>query len=111
MKITRSGVNKLVENELKMANEQFPHFRSDHEGIGVIGEEMYELKEILKVLEEDFEKLKLMVYTDKTEEKKQMVASHLTMMGVEVACEAIQVAAMGYKFNGSIIVRKEVEND
>lgn len=107
MKITRNGVNKLVETELDMANKEFPLFHSDHEGVGVIGEEMYELREDMRLLEEAVYRLQVAVFKDADDKKKQTYASRVTLLATEAACEAIQVAAMGYKFNGSMIERGE----
>ena len=38
-------IKKLAEEELERANEKFPLFHSDHEGLGVLEEEMFEVDE------------------------------------------------------------------
>lgn len=111
MKITRKGVSRLIEEELKMANQEFPLFRSDHEGLGVIEEEMFEVTEEYRALRDTLYDMKRAIFRDEDQEKKQICASHITLIATELACEAIQVAAMGYKFNASNMERRENEND
>ena len=107
MKITRNGVHKLVQEEMRMANEEFPMFHSDHEGLCVIEEEIFELSEDYKALMSAVRDIKMSVFKDQTDTNKQICASHITLIAIELACEAIQVAAMGNKFNVSIGERKE----
>ena len=96
MKEIRSDVEKLVQKELESANQKFPMFRSDHEGAAVILEEIEECKQEIENLEIQFEALWSHV---KADNKMSVITSkRLKLAAANLACEAIQVAAMAQKF-------------
>ena len=105
MNAIKSYVEKLVQKELKSENQRFPMFRSDHEGAAVIFEEIEECKQEIENLEIQFEALWSHV---KADNKMSVITSaRLKLTAANLACEAIQVAAMAQKFIDS---QKEREN-
>ena len=98
MKELRSEVRSLVKIELERANEQFPLFHSDHEGISVIREEMQEANADAGSLYELVNMLEQAVFTDMDFEVKKSRAFDAEREAIELACEAIQTAAMLHKF-------------
>ena len=95
MNAVKEDVEKLVQKELESANQRFPMFRSDHEGAAVIFEEIEEADHELKSIKSVFEEL---WYTVKSNESNEPWASRTMEYSVNLACEAIQVAAMAQKF-------------
>ena len=105
MNAVKSDVEKLVQKELKSANQRFPMFRSDHKGAAVVFEEIEECKQEIENLEIQFESLWIHV---KADNKMSVITSaRLKLTAANLACEAIQVAAMAQKFIDS---QKEREN-
>lgn len=99
MNAVNEDVEKLVQKELKSANQRFPMFRSDHEGAAVILEEIEECKQEIENLEIQFEVLWSYV---KADNKISVITSkRLKLTAANLACEAIQVAAMAQKFMDS----------
>lgn len=99
MNAIKSYVEKLVQKELKSENQRFPMFRSDHEGAAVIFEEIEECKQEIENLEIQFEALWSHV---KADNKMSVITSaRLKLTAANLACEAIQVAAMAQKFINS----------
>lgn len=96
MNAVRADVEKLVEKELESANQKFPMFRSDHEGAAVIFEEIEECKQEMENLEIQFEALWSRVKSDN--KMSVIISGRLKLMAINLACEAIQVAAMSQKF-------------
>ena len=54
MNAVKQDVEKLVQKELKSANQRFPMFRSDHEGAAVILEEIEEAQEDMNNVQDNF---------------------------------------------------------
>ena len=107
----RMDVQELMEDELERANKEFPLFRSDHEGVGVIREELGEgLEEIQSVTEIEAE-LEQAVFKDKTIREKHAIARQGVIASVCCACEMIQTAAMFDKFRTSMDQRRQDEKD
>ena len=105
MSTIKSDVEKLVQKELGAANQKFPVFHSDYEGAAVIFEEIEECKQEIENLEIQFEVLWSYV---KADNKISVITSkRLKLAAANLACEAIQVAAMAQKFIDS---QKEREN-
>lgn len=100
-----AAVDKLVAEELKRANENFPLFHSDHEGYAVIQEEIDEAmsanREAMKHKESAWDWIKANVQTNACEEIKAM----REVLGHGIA-EMIQIAAMCEKFIQSQEARK-----
>lgn len=101
MKELRSEVKSLVEIELERANAQFPMFNSDHEGISVIREEMFEATADAESMRNCIDRLENAVFLDSTLDAKWEWAIDAEREAVELACEAIQTAAMLRKFRDS----------
>ena len=82
---------KLINEELDEANEKFPPFHSPHEAYGVIKEELEETKEELECCEKALEKYWMNV---KLDIKQYADITKMEVYAINVAKEAIQVAAM-----------------
>ena len=95
MSTIKSGVEKLVQKELGAANQKFPVFHSDHEGAAVIFEEMQETENELKNVQEYFKALWESV---KQNVDAEWCGESIKIASANLACEAIQVAAMAQKF-------------
>lgn len=106
MDAVRADVEKLVEKELESANKRFPMFRSDHEGAAVIFEEIEEAEGEISGVRRKFAGA---WYSIKHDEriKSYSYISKLKSRAVNLACEAIQVAAMAQKFIDSQKERKK----
>lgn len=95
IRLTYDQVEILADMELERANKQHCQFRSSHEGYAIIREEwketqreMYDMDELIELLEN-----KVFNDTDAT-----ACIHKLRMVAINLACEAIQVAAMCEKF-------------
>lgn len=98
MECLRKDVMKLVNEELERANDMFPMFHSDHEGLAVILEERDEVRSDYVRMRECANKLMESVFKDEDRENKTICANALALNAVYVACEAVQTAAMAIKF-------------
>ena len=83
-------------------------FRSDHEGAAVIFEEMQETENELKNVQEYFKALWESV---KQNVDAEWCGESIKIASVNLACEAIQVSAMGQKFIDSQKDREEKEDN
>lgn len=104
MNAVKQEVENLVQKELESANQRFPMFRSDHEGAAVIFEEIEEAESEMKSIKQVFEEL---WYTVKSNESNGPWVSIVRAYSINLACEAIQVAAMAQKFINSQKARGE----
>lgn len=107
MKKLKTEVEKAVAFELSEANKNYPLFASRHEGLAVIEEEVWEAKNELVRLDGQFNTFRYNVFTDEYEvitEDVQMMREY----AVDLACEAIQVAAMCDKWR---LGRREEYNE
>ncbi len=91
------SVETLIQEELDRANKKFPLFRSRHEGVAVIEEEVYEVTQEWKLVGNGFSNMKEAVFTDQEEIETGLLEYHACLL----VCEAIQVAAMARKFRKS----------
>lgn len=109
MNAVKSDVEKLVQKELVSANQRFPIFHSGYEGAAVIFEEIEECKQEIENLEIQFEALWSHV---KADNKMSVITStRLKLTAANLACEAIQVAAMAQKFIDSQKEREKSEGN
>ena len=95
MNAVESDVRALVDKELAAANERFPQFHSVHEGYAVILEEFDEMKEQAEAAERF---LGYMWDRVKHNSPAKSQVENVMLFSENVACEAIQVAAMCKKF-------------
>lgn len=103
MNAVHDDVVKLVGKELESANKKFPLFRSAHEGCAVILEEFEEAREEIDSVESVFKTLwKLTRASEFGEPVTENLVKQLSQKAVDLACEAIQVAAMAKKFQESM---------
>ena len=96
MNAVKEDVEKLVQKELESANQRFPMFRSDHEGAAVILEEIEETHSEMLDMELNYKSLWQTI-----KENFINTASYAELIfddAINLACEAIQVAAMAQKF-------------
>lgn len=106
MNAVKEDVEKLVQKELESATQRFPMFRSDYEGAAVIFEKIEEVEDEIRVARRNFTGAWYSVTHDERI-KSCTYMSKLKSRAVNLACEAIQVAAMAQNFIDS---QKEREN-
>lgn len=108
MNAVKADVEKLVQKELESANQRFPMFRSDHEGAAVIFEEIeeteHELNEVRFAFKEMWRSIKLNT-------GGIPFCEVVLKRSLNLACEAIQVAAMAQKFIDSQKERNKSEGN
>lgn len=108
MNAVKEDVEKLVHKELESANQRFPMFRSDHEGAAVIYEEIEEVECELSGVRRMFAGAWYSIKHDETDTSR---IYKLKIRALNLACEAIQVAAMAQKFIDSQKEREKSENN
>lgn len=91
----------LVEEELAAAMEEHPLFASAHEGYAVLLEEVEEAEVELKNSQNSLRLLWSGVKHDNPETVK-LAANHAKYAAINLAAEAIQVAAMALKLLASL---------
>lgn len=97
MDAVKEDVKLLVQKELESANKKFPMFYSDHEGYAVLKEEVEEAEEDLIRTKDQV--ASLWRFTKKNLNKpKELAAESIKESAIELAVEAVQVAAMAQKF-------------
>lgn len=97
MDAIRGDVRKLVNKELNAANKRFRPFASPHEGQNIVREELEEVEQALMPLELHVKKrMWNAVKANKTISQEEL--QKIREMAVDLAVEAIQVAAMVKKF-------------
>lgn len=97
MDAVRKDVRRLVNKELEAANKRFRQFASPHEGQSVVREELEEAEQALAPLKLYIEtRMWNMVKANQTVPKDDFKA--IREAAVNLAIEAIQVAAMAKKF-------------
>ena len=97
MDAVRKDVRRLVNKELEAANKRFPQFASPHEGQNVVREELEEAERAIVPLKLYIEtRMWNMVKANQTVPKDDFKA--IREAAVNLAIEAIQVAAMAKKF-------------
>ena len=109
MNAVKSDVEKLVQKELESANQRFPMFRSDHEGAAVVFEEIEEAHSEMLDMELHYKSLWKTI-----KENFINTASYAELIfddAINLACEAIQVAAMAQKFIDSKKEREKSEGN
>lgn len=95
MNAVKSDVEKLVQKELESADQKFPVFHSSYEGAAVIFMELDNAKLQMVRTKERFENVWSFV---KHESRSEELTLDLKHCAIELACSAIQVAAMAQKF-------------
>ena len=111
MNAVKEDVEKLIKKELESANQRFPMFRSDHEGAAVIFEEIQEAEYELECAKDRVQELWRSVKNDLSAEWIAEVGVVITNRAINLACEAIQVAAMAQKFIDSQKERERNEGN
>lgn len=96
---TEKLVTDAVVAEVQNAKKHGEKFNSSHEGYGVLLEEVDEVNDALGFLEEHKKALWQMVKID-CDSGIKIELTHILSCAIDVAKEAIQVAAVAYKFKG-----------
>ena len=102
----KSEVKNLVQKELESANQKFTVFHSDYEGAAVILREIDNAKLQIVRTKERFENVWSFV---KHESYSKELTMDLKHCAIELACSAIQIAAMAQKFIDSQKEREKSE--
>ena len=110
MNVVKQDVEKLVQKELEVANQKFPVFHSDYEGAAVIFEEIQEAESEMRGVNRYFAGSWHSVKTDERIKSYQYM-NKIKNRAVNLACEAIQVAAMAQKFIDSKKEREKSEDN
>ena len=97
MEKIKEALEPIVVEELARANEKFPQFASGHEGYAVIKEEVEEAGEEYQCMDSHLARMWILVRTNWDEEARKCV-SGVRYRAIELAAEAIQVAAMCDKY-------------
>ena len=108
MNALESEVENLVQKELESANQKFIVFHSDYEGAAVIFMELDNAKLQMVRTKERFENVWSFV---KHESYSKELTMDLKHCAIELACSAIQVAAMAQKFIDSQKEREKSEGN
>ena len=111
MNAVKADVEKLVQKELESANQRFPMFRSDHEGAAMIFEEIEESENELECAKDRFQELWNSVKCNLSSEWIAEINVVIMNRAINLACEAIQVAAMAQKFIDSQKEREKSEGN
>ena len=91
-------VKEIADKELARANKKFPLFRSHHEGLAIIEEEIFEANMEMEDILDAFTEFKDHIFLDDALSAKRDEAKDLRDAATRSACEFIQVAAMCQKF-------------
>lgn len=93
----KQKIYELTETELKAANEKFPLFASSHETFGVIFEEFDETRDELESLEYSIDQFWSDVKENSSEDVKNDRLTRIYEKSINLAVEAIKIAAMARK--------------
>lgn len=96
---TEKLVTDAIIAEVQNARKHGEKYNSNHEGYGVLLEEIDEVNDALGFLEEHKKALWQMVKAD-CDSGIRIELTHILSCAIDVAKEAIQVAAVAYKFKG-----------
>ena len=91
------SVSKLIDIELENANKKFPLFASEHEGYAVLLEEVEECDDEMATIQGNASYLWSAVKVNNSEWKREAISTAYDA-ALNLACEAIQVAAMCKKY-------------
>lgn len=105
MNAVEKDVELLIKKELKSANEKFSLFTSAHEGYAVMLEEVEEAEAELDNIKSSLEYLWDRVKDNANRERLNIYARDIKKTAQNLACEAIQVAAMAQKLIDSLEVK------
>lgn len=113
MQKLKEEITAAANRELNRANEQFPLFTSKHEGVAVAYEELEESKEALEELEASFKCLWDDVGGKETPcyLKEEITPLKIADYAINLACEAVQTAAMLMKYEMSLNPAVESEDE
>lgn len=110
MSTIKSDVEKLVQKELESANQRFPMFRSDYEAAAVIYDEIEEAESEIRGVNRHFAGAWYSVKINERSRSYQYM-NKIKNRAVNLACKAIQVAAMAEKFIDSQKEREKSEDN
>ena len=108
MKHLITYINQLTNVERNRADQEHGPFHSDHEGLAILGEEIWESNIEMSHLLHNADELRQAVFTDRNDDAHNTaldIKKHATLM----AAEAIQVAAVAQRFIDSQDAREALE--
>ena len=106
MEKLKNQIETLAKEELERANKKFPLFHSDHEALGVIEEEFFEVGVEWNCVKNSFDGFSIDVFTD-NEIEKIIDIQNMKDYAINACAEMIQVIAMCDKFIDSKVDRNE----
>lgn len=108
MELIKKAIRQIAKEEYVRANEKFPLFNSDHEGMAVIEEEIVETTVEWQMACESFDDLKISVFENEVI-GFMVSAENLKDYAINACAECIQVIAMCDKFIESHAKRSATE--
>lgn len=88
-------VKALSKEEMERAKKAFPMYRSRHEGLGVLLEELWESGKEIEYMNKGTDKLRITIFSDSS--NIELVLTEIEDAAIRAASELIQVAAMCQK--------------
>lgn len=98
MNVVKNDIESLVKKELLVSNKKYPLFHSGHEAYAVILEESDEAREELIEVELGLCSIWQNVKDDNVGKEIKEIILEARKRAINLACEAVQVAAMLDKF-------------
>lgn len=108
MELIKKAIRQIAKEEYIRANEKFPLFNSNHEGMAVIEEEIAETAEEWKTACDIFDYLKMSIFKDDVI-GAMASAENIKDHAINACAECIQVIAMCNKFIESHAKRSATE--
>lgn len=97
MEELKAEITRIADMELETAIDKWGLNHSDHESAGVLREEIDEAKDELSMIEYHFTQLWKEVKRDGEVDDKRNLYNGIFTAAINMACEAVQVAAMARK--------------
>lgn len=108
MELIKKAIRQIAKEEYVRANEKFPLFNSDHEGLAVLEEEIIETAAEWNAACKNFDYLKMSVFENEVIGSMNS-AENLKDYAINACAECIQVIAMCDKFIESHAKRSTTE--
>lgn len=108
MKHLITYINQLTNVERNRADQEHGPFHSDHEGLAVLWEEIWEANDEMHQIAKHMDELRQAVFIDSKDDAHN-AALDIKKRATLMAAEAIQVAAVAQRFIDSQAAREALE--